>query len=536
LRNTVNTITGLIDEQLSIRPDATAVIYGEHHYSYAELSELGARTAAGLKALGVGVGDRVGLWLPNTPAYLGFLLGCARLGAIATSVNTRFRSTEVADIVGRSGVKVLVMWPGFRQIDFPAILGEAPFESLRALEALVLYDEGQAPSGLPENVGHCRHVAYADLIAAEPYPDDHADAALGSNMFTTSGTTKAPKFVLHAQSSVAEHARVVARHFGYTESRGALLLGLPFCGVFGFTQALASLASGRPSVVMSAFDPALTVAVMHEHAVEHTNATDDMIQAMMAVPGGIEALARIKFIGTAAFGTDFDEFSRRAEENNITLMGLYGMSEVQALFARRPETLPFEERLTAGGTLVDDRARVRVRDPDSGALLPIGEAGELELNGPSLMKEYFGNPEATAEALTKDGFIRTGDLGYQQDERSFVFLQRMGDVLRLGGFLVSPAEIESRLQDHVSVDGAQVVGIDSASGTRPIGFVTLTADAAFDETELRAHCLAGLAKFKAPDRIYQIDAFPTTKSANGTKIQRAELRKMAEKRTLDENR
>ena len=103
MSDTVSTITNLIDEQIARRPDATAVIYGERHISYTELSDLGARTAAGLASLGVGIGDRVGLWLPNTPAYLGLLLGCARLGAIATSVNTRFRSTEVADIVIRSG-------------------------------------------------------------------------------------------------------------------------------------------------------------------------------------------------------------------------------------------------------------------------------------------------------------------------------------------------------------------------------------------------------------------------------------------------
>jgi fatty-acyl-CoA synthase len=523
----MDTVIDLIDEQVSRQPDATAIVYEGREVSYAELDELGRRAAAGLAALGVGEGDRVAMWLPNSVTYVALYLGCCRLGAIASAVNTRFRSAEVSDIVGRSGARVMVMWPGFRHIDFLGILGECDGKALTNLETLILYDEGQEAGDLPAAVSHCRRIGYEEVIAGAPYAGSHAAPETGCNIFTTSGTTKAPKFVLHSQASISRHARLVADRFGYSRTEGALLVVLPLCGVFGFTQLMASLASGRPSILLNAFDAARVVDLMREHNIEHTNATDDMIQAMMAVPGGIEALARVQFIGTAAFGTDFDAFSRRAEAAGITLAGLYGMSEVQALYALRPRDLPFEERLMPGGTLVAPDAAVRARDPETGAILPHGEAGELELKGPSLMSGYFGNPEATAETFTEDGFIRSGDLGYTQDDRSFVFLQRMGDVLRLGGFLVSPAEIEDRLQSHASVEGAQVVGIASDRGTVPIGFVTLSPGAGFDEAALRQHCLDGLARFKAPARIFAIDEFPTTKSANGTKIQRAKLRQMA---------
>lgn len=523
-----DTVTGLIDERAAEQPDDTAIIYAGTRTSYHDLAELGRRAAAGLAALGVGEGDRVALWLPNTLAYVTLYLGCTRLGAIATAVNTRFRSSEVSDIIGRSGAKVLVMWPGFRRIDFLAILDECDHAALQQLETVILYDEGQPAETLPPAIAHCRRVRYADVMTAAPYAADHATADSGCNIFTTSGTTKAPKFVLHTQRSISRHARIVAREFGYSASSGGLLVVLPFCGVFGFAQLMASLASGRPSVMLSAFDAGEVVRLIREHRVEHTNATDDMIQAMMAVPGGTEALAGIQFIGTAAFGTDFVAFSEAAEAAGITLVGLYGMSEVQALFAVRPKELPFAERLLPGGTMVAADAQVRARDPDSGQILPHGEPGELELKGPSLMREYFQNPEATAEAFTEDGFLRTGDLGCTQTARSFVFLQRMGDVLRLGGFLVSPAEIEAHLQQHASVDGAQVVGVPSDHGTRPVGFITLKPDARFDEAELQRHCQAGLAKFKVPAQIIVLDEFPTTKSANGTKIQRAKLRQMAE--------
>ena len=169
-----------------------------------------------------------------------------------------------------------------------------------------------------------------------------------------------------------------------------------------------------------------------------------------------------------------------------------------------------------------------MRDPESGEILAPGEQGELELRGASMMKEYFGNPAATREAFTEDGYLRSGDMGTTTDDGGFVFLSRMGDVLRLGGFLVAPAEIEACLATHVSVDGSQVVDVTTPEGPRAVGFVTLAAGAELDEDLLREHCRAGLARFKVPSRVFAVDEFPTTLSANGTKIQRTRLRDMAQ--------
>jgi fatty-acyl-CoA synthase len=193
--------------------------------------------------------------------------------------------------------------------------------------------------------------------------------------------------------------------------------------------------------------------------------------------------------------------------------------------------LPLLERIVGGGKPIAPASKVRVRDPDSGELLGPGEAGELEISGPSLMKEYYLNPEATAEEFTDDGYLRTGDLAEMTADGRFLYLQRMGDVLRLGGFLTSPAEIENQLIDHDSVADSQVVGVTTADGSvRAVGFVILHDGADFHEDILRQHCLENLARFKAPVRIFPLDEFPTTQSANGTKIQRAALRRMAEER------
>src|SRR5690606_15905880 len=120
---------------------------------------------------------------------------------------------------------------------------------------------------------------------------------------------------------------------------------------------------------------------------------------------------------------------------------------------------------------------------------------------------YLGDPEATRAALTEDGYVRMGDLAQLTEDGGFVFETRLGDVLRLGGFLVAPAEIEAWLQRHPAVDGCQVVG----AGARAVAFVTLRAPA--DEAALVEHCASGLARFKIPARIVALDAFPTTPSA-----------------------
>ncbi len=528
----MDTVTALLDDMVAAHGADTAIIYHDQPISFADIEEMGRRAATVLADLGVGAGDRIALWLPNCPAYIALCLGCCRLGAIAVAVNTRFRAVEVSDIVKRSQARIMVMWPGFREIDFPGLLADADEGALSRLETIILYDEGSdttaVPATFPRAVAHCQRLNYNDLIQCAPYEDDHASPQAGCNIFTTSGTTKAPKFVLHSQEGISRHARLVADGFGYRTSNGALLQMMPLCGVFGFTQIMAGLASGQPTVLTASFDPLETVALAARHHVVNFNATDDMIQSILDASPLDRPLPNVRFVGSAAFATNYAELAERAEARGIKMVGLYGMSEVQALFALQPPDLPLAERIVGGGRPICDAAEVRVRDPDSGTLLGPGEAGELEMKGPSLMKEYYLNPEATAAEMTEDGFLRTGDLGQLTGDGRFLYLQRMGDVLRLGGFLVSPAEIEHHIIGHDSVADSQVVGIKSKQGSiQAVAFVILNPGAEFDEAGLRQHCLDGLARFKAPVRIFALDEFPTTQSANGTKIQRADLRRMA---------
>jgi len=495
--------------------------------SHQALADEASRVAAGLRALGVGRGDRVALWLPNVPAWLATLFACARIGAIAVSVNTRFRSHEVADIVGRSGARALVFWPGFKGIDFAGILAQCDKSSLERLETIVVYaEDGVAPQSLAGKPA----VAYAALASAARLRDGAGRPDDGCVIFTTSGTTKAPKFVLHDQRTAVGHAFDVARGFGLGP-QSVMLLAPPLCGVFGFCCAMAALAAGRPLVMRPAWDPAAAARDMLEHGVTHLNATDDAILQLLSQSEMRVPFPLVAFAGYAAFNPALADIVERAEERGMKLTGLYGTSEIQALFARQDEHAPAAERMLGGGRPVSPAARVRARDPESGRILAHGESGELEFLAPgSRMVEYFGNPQATRDAFSEDGFYRSGDLGYTEADGRFVYLARMGDALRLGGFLVSPAEIEEVVQEAPGIAACQVVGVPRADGLKPVAFVILRPGAVLDEAAVIRHVAGQLAKYKVPARVLPIDAFPVTPGANATKIQKHRLREIAQER------
>jgi len=237
----------------------------------------------------------------------------------------------------------------------------------------------------------------------------------------------------------------------------------------------------------------------------------------------------VRFLGYAAFNPAHADIAQRADTRGLKLVGLYGASELQALFSRQDENAPVAARALGGGRPVSSAAGVRARDPETGMILPHGAPGELEFFAPSSrMVGYYGNPEATRDAFAADGFYRSGDLGHTVGDGSFVFLTRMGDALRLGGFLVSPAEIEAAVQEIPGIAACQVVALPRAEGLVPVAFVILQHGAALDEAAAVAHVASRLARFKVPRRVFAVDSFHVTPGANATKIQKGKLRDMAE--------
>jgi fatty-acyl-CoA synthase len=172
--------------------------------------------------------------------------------------------------------------------------------------------------------------------------------------------------------------------------------------------------------------------------------------------------------------------------------------------------------------------RLAVRDPETGATLPSGASGELWIDAPSRFIAYLENAAATERAIDADGMFRTGDLARLADT-DFVFEARIGDAMRLGGFLVSPEEIEAVIQAQPGVASVQVVAASSGkTDPVPVAFVLPAHGAVLDEAALLARCREQLARFKVPERIVAVAAFPTVNSPNGPKVQRVRLREMAE--------
>ncbi|MEA2815445.1 MAG: fatty-acyl-CoA synthase [Rhodospirillaceae bacterium] len=508
-------------------PAAPAFIHGERTLTFAELLDCSARTAQGLADLGVGPGDRVALWLPNVPAYPILYFACVRLGAIAVAVNTRYRAVEVADIVGRSGAKVLACAPGFRRIDFLSILADIEPAALDRLAAIIVV--GDEPASVPPAIERLRRVPFDRLLSRPAHAANHALASAPCNIFTTSGTTSAPKFVLHRQGAIAGHAQQVARVFGFTAPDTLSLAILPLCGVFGFNQTLATLAAGKPSVLVESYEIDEIARLIQRHKPTTMFGSDDMYARLLEVMPGRWPFRSIKWAGYGAFNASLEDLPERAQPRGLRLVGLYGMSEVQALYARQPLKAPMARRKLGGGLPTSPLGHVRVRDPETGALLGPGQPGALECAGPSLMVGYYGNEAATAQAMTADGYVRTGDLAELDGRGGFTFLSRMGDVLRLSGFLVNPLEIETHIQKLPAIADCQTIAVPRPEGVRAVSFVILKPGATLDEAATIAHCRHGLANYKVPVRVFAVDDFPKTPSPNGFKIQRGKLREMAER-------
>jgi fatty-acyl-CoA synthase len=365
-------------------------------------------------------------------------------------------------------------------------------------------------------------VTYRELASRPPYARDHARPDLGCLIFTTSGTTKLPKFVLHSQASIASHAAEAARGFSFDAPGVRGLLTVPMCGTFGMSNALMPFAAAKPLVMLPTFDARAAASAIRDYQITHFPATGDIVAQLCNITREQTPYPSVRMVLGVRHGQ-----AAPAQARGLTLVGIYGSSEMQAVLSRQPLYAPPEQREIGGGRLVTAATQVRTRDTERGRILPHGERGELEFKGPSCMMGYFGNAEATRAAFTSDGFYRSGDLGYTVAEGEYVFLNRIGDTLRLSGFMVNPLEIEAVLDSHPSVAQSQVVGIDGPRGLRPVAFVLPKRGAKVDEAALIAHCAQQIANYKVPHHVLAIDEFPFTPSANGNKIQKAKLRDMA---------
>lgn len=417
---------------------------------------------------GVQRGDRVALQLPNGLEAVISLLGAACVGICSVAVNTRYSEAEAEDLIHRSGARRV----------------QPPTRS--------------APVG---------------ATAGSRGDTDLADTPFV--VFTTSGTTSKPKMVLHHQRSIVDHAREVVGRFGLT-SEDVVLIALPMCGTFGLTSLMGALAADA-TVIVEPFDAEATAATIERERVTCMNGSDDMFHRLLETG---RDLSSVRLGGYARFNSSLTDLVERGDRAGMTLTGLYGMSEVQALFSLRDPAGPASERCRPGGTLTSPDAAYRIVD------------GELQVRGPSLFAGYLAEGgDAIDEELTgrhlDDGWFRTGDLASADDDRTFHYESRLGDVLRLGGFLVAPEEIIEVITSLPGIREAQVVAVERPGGTRPVAFVITEDGTDADSDTVIAACRERLARFKVPVTVITVPAFPITDGPNGVKIRLTELRDLA---------
>jgi acyl-CoA synthetase (AMP-forming)/AMP-acid ligase II len=460
----------------------------------------------------VRAGDVVGVWLPNWTEWIVLEFALARLGAANLAINTRYSVHELVHLLGRGRPVGLAMPEEFLGLDFAGRLGAALAELRSTKPPWVMRFGGER--------------GFATAAAA---PDRATPASL-VNYFTTSGSTGSPKLAGHSQAAVIEHARNSAAAFDL-RAGDVFLCVLPLSGVFGFTPAMATLWAGGTCLLEPLFDAHAVLDDMAAFGVTHVAGGDDMLGRLMDAwrtdPCPLMAFRRG---GIADFAGRAEAVVAWAErELGARISGVYGSSELLALTAINDPALPVAERVRGGGHPVSDEIEVRVADPDTGEPLAADEVGELQFRGYNVLEGYLGAPDGVPRAFTANGWFRSGDLGrLAADGRTFTYLCRAGDALRLRGFLVEPAEIEQFLMSHPAVDGARVVGVRAdGGGDLAVAYVTLRTGAWTDGDQVLEFCRSRLAPFKLPAAVNVIDAFPVTSGTNGTKIRTAELRRWA---------
>ncbi|MGE0315204.1 MAG: AMP-binding protein [Lautropia sp.] len=497
---------------LAADPGLPAFRLDHHSATRAELLLASRRAATRLDALGLRRGDAVALWLPDGGIWLQLLFAAARLGLLVVPISTRMREAEARSLVEISRAKLLFVPKVFLGYDYPRAAS-----AIRAAEPAL---------GTVVEVDVERRFLWDD---AEPCDggDGGPDDPLCT--FSTSGTTGRPKLAVHAQAGIRTHACNVAAFAGM-RAGDATLCTLPLAGVFGFVQALASIAGGATCVFLPVFDPQAAAFAIEQHGVTHFYGSDTMFAPVLAVKD--VSLASWRHGGLADFGGLSRQVVEQAEAAwGVRLAGLYGMSECFALISFGDVNAPIDARCAAGGVPIDPAIGFRIADPDTGALRAPGEHGELQLRGYNVMRGYLGNDEASAAAFTDDGWLRTGDLAVAEGG-GFRFLARLRDTLRLSGYLVDPSEIEATLCAHPAVAAAQVVGA-WREGVGDVAVAFAVCRAPVDEASLLEHCRASVANYKVPKRIVFVDDFPRGQGPNGAKILKTALREMAAARLAD---
>jgi acyl-CoA synthetase (AMP-forming)/AMP-acid ligase II len=498
--------------------DAEALVDGGTRLSFRELAADVRRAAKAFVAAGVAPGDRVGIWAPNVGEWVAAALGIHAAGAVLVPVNTRFKGEEAAEVLGRSGARLVLSVTGFLGTDYVGVLS-----AIDGIEQVVVL-RGEAPDGTTawENFlagGEGADDAEVDRRSAAVGPDDASD------IIFTSGTTGRPKGVVASHGQTLRAFDDWSRIVGLREGDRYLIVN-PFFHTFGYKAGfLACLMRGATIVPHAVFDVPSVLARVAEERISMIPGPPTLYASILDAPDRASLdLSSLRLAVTGAAPVPVALIERMREELTFeTVLTAYGLTEATGVVTIcREDDDPETISRTSGRAIPD--VEVRIVD-DAGAEVARGAPGEIVVRGYNVMQGYFEDPEATAEAIDEQGWLHTGDIGVMDDGGNVTITDRKKDMFVVGGFNAYPAEIEGTLLRHPAVGQVAVVGVpDDRMGEVGMAFVIPRPGEAVDGDELLAWARERMANYKVPRRVAVVDALPLNASG---KVLKHELRASA---------
>ena len=500
-------------------PDREALIVRSQGYraTYRELWDATTRAALALVSRGIKRGDRVGIWSPNRFEWVVLQFATARVGAILVNINPAYKTSELEYVLNQSGARLLFLARSFRTNDYVQMLS-AVRDRCPALEESIVLDD--AWSSFEASAQGTPSEALAQRERENQFDDP-------INIQYTSGTTGAPKGATLSHHNILNNGFFVGEGMRLTEA-DRVCIPVPFYHCFGMVLGnLACTTHGAAMVIPGeAFDP---LAVLQAVAAEKCT-------ALHGVP--------TMFIGELdhpRFG-EFDLSTLRtgimagspcpievmktvvARMNMREVTICYGMTETSPVSTQTGASDPLEKRVSTVGR-VHPHVEVKIVHPETGAVVPRGERGELCTRGYSVMLGYWGDEKATAAAIDRAGWMHTGDLATMDAEGYVNIVGRIKDMIIRGGENVYPREVEEFLHTHPAVSEAQVIGVPSAKyGEEVMAWVRLREGSSASTEDLQAFCSGTIATYKIPRYWKIVTEFPMTVTG---KVQKYRMREIA---------
>jgi fatty-acyl-CoA synthase len=524
-------------------PQTEALVSVEQgiRWTYAEFARRVDALAAGLLALGLAPGDRVGIWAPNCAEWTLTQFATARVGLIQVNINPAYRLAELEYTLNKVGVKALIAAEAFKGSDYvamvetlaPEIGGSGPgdLRAARLPELRIVVTLGGPRTGWIE---------FSSIATQDRTLLNRAAAAVECrqpiNIQFTSGTTGLPKGATLSHRNIVNNARFVGESMGL-RAGDRLCVPVPLYHCFGMVMAnLACVVHGATIVYPSAgFDPLAVLTTIERERCTAIHGVPTMFIAELQHPRFDEFDLSSLRAGIMAGSPCPIEVMRRVVDRmhlrDITIA--YGMTETSPVSFQSSPQDSLERRVTTVGR-IQPHMQAKVIDPE-GNTLPRGEPGELCTRGYAVMLGYWGDAERTAEAIDADGWMHTGDLGVIDDEGYCNIVGRSKDMIIRGGENVYPREIEEYLFRHPKIEDVTVVGVpDEKFGEAVCAWIRLRAGETATEEDIRDFCRGQIAHYKVPHHVCFVETFPTTITG---KIQKFLIRKeMIERLGLSEQR